>query len=117
MKENEENIKVLTKEEIIALSNIKKRQEFIEGYEKWGAWLEIPQLNVKIYKAILPEGQSMTITEFSNSNIYTTYKSCAYRYSSKDTAYNSYPDSLYILVEKLKELKVKYCGEKNKSKE
>ena len=49
-----ENVRVLTKEEVIKLSNGVKRREFLDDYECWGVWLDIPELNVQVYKAELP---------------------------------------------------------------
>lgn len=49
-----ENVRVLTKEEVIKLSNGVKRREFLDDYESWGVWLDIPELNVQVYKAELP---------------------------------------------------------------
>ena len=49
-----ENVRVLTKEEVIKLSNGDKRRAFLDGFESWGVWLDIPELNVQVYKAKLP---------------------------------------------------------------
>ena len=54
MNENKENVKVLTKEDVIKLSNNTKRQEFLSDYESWGVWLDIPELGVGVFKAELP---------------------------------------------------------------
>ena len=62
MKENKENIKVLSKEDVIKLSNYTKRQEFLSDYESWGVWLDIPELNIQVYKAELPNGKVIFVT-------------------------------------------------------
>ena len=55
MNENKENIKVLTEDDIIELSNTEKRMNFLNDYQNWGVWLNIEQIGVKVYKAVLPD--------------------------------------------------------------
>ena len=38
-----ENVRVLTKDEVIKLSNGDKRRAFLDDYESWGVWLDIPE--------------------------------------------------------------------------
>ncbi|MBE5040535.1 hypothetical protein [Ructibacterium gallinarum] len=107
-----ENVKYLTKEDVISLSNMEKRQRFIEDYQSWGVWLDIPQLGVRVYKAVLPEGQSVIVTEFI-----TKYgKIGIYRYVGSDGYYSPYSDSISVIAYSLKDLKVKYCAERRKEK-
>ena len=75
MNENKANVKVLTKEDVIKLSNYTKRQEFLSEYESWGVWLEISEINVQIFKALLPNGKVIFVTRFKN---YMRYEAEAY---------------------------------------
>lgn len=111
MKENKENIKMLTKEDVISLSNDKKRQAFIADYQKWGVWLEIPELQINVYKVVFPEGEVAFVSEFGvgGENVRR-----AYRYAGVHGFYDSYPEYLSIITEKIKDLKVKYCRERQK---
>ena len=65
-----ENVRVLTKEEVIKLSNGVKRREFLDEYESWGVWLDIPELNVQVYKTELPMNRVIYVTRFKNYNTY-----------------------------------------------
>ena len=71
MNETKENIKVLTEADVIQLSNCKKRRDFIESFESWGVWLDIPELNVQIFKAELPKKQQIFVTRFRNYSGYS----------------------------------------------
>lgn len=112
MKEYKENIKRLTKEDIISLSNMEKRERFVRDYQSWGVWLDIPQLSVRVYQAVLPEGQSIMVTEFS-----VKYgRTGIYRYVGSDGYYAAYPDCISVIAHRLKDLKMKYCAERRKEK-
>lgn len=112
MKEYKENIKKLSKEDVISLSNMEKRERFVKDYQSWGIWLDIPQLGIRVYKAVLPEGQSVVVTEFT-----TKYgKTGIYRYVGSDGYYAAYSDCISVIAHSLKDLKVKYCAERRKEK-
>ena len=64
MKRNDENIKVLTKEDIIKLSNTVKMQEFLNDYKSWGVWLDIEAIDVQLYKALFPDNTCIFVTEY-----------------------------------------------------
>lgn len=116
MNENKENVKVLTKDDVIKLSNNSKRQEFLSNYESWGVWLDIPEVNVQIFKAELPNNRVIYVTRFKS---YTTfggeYASPIYRISQRGDEYKSYPESMAFVVDKLKELKTLLLSEVKKN--
>ena len=107
MNENKANVKVLTKEDVIKLSNYTKRQEFLSDYESWGVWLEIPEINAQIFKALLPNGKVIFVTRFKNYMKYGgEYSSPIYRYGE------SYEDSWPFIADRLKDLKKMFLEEK-----
>lgn len=111
MNENKENVNVLTKEDIIMLSNYEKRQDFLNSYESWGVWLDIPELNVQVFKAVFPDNNPVFVTRFKNYGRYGgEYSNPVYRYEN----YSSMCGSLYSIIDRLKELKKKYLEEKKK---
>ena len=113
MKETKESIKVLTEAEVIKLSNCTKRRDFIEGFESWGIWLDIPELNVQIFKAELPKGHQIYVTRFKNFTGYGgEYASPVYRYGKENGEYMSFADGLSCAERKLKELKVSLVEER-----
>lgn len=46
----------LTEKPLRQLRNKKEREAFLENYEQWGVWKEIPELRVQFYKYDLPNG-------------------------------------------------------------
>ena len=113
MNENKANVKVLTKEDVIKLSNYTKRQEFLSDYESWGVWLEIPEINAHIFKALLPDGKVIFVTRFKNYMKYGgEYSSPIYRYGESYEEYHAHEDSWPFIAERLNDLKKMFLEEK-----
>lgn len=113
MKENKENIKVMSREDVVSLSNLQKRQEFLSDYVKWGAWIEIGELGVKIFRVILPDESSIIVTEYTGCNYANIdTKVPIYRVSRKNNFYSPYSDGISAAIEHLKDLKVLYSKKK-----
>ncbi len=113
MNENKANVKFMTKDDVIKLSNYTKRQEFLESYESWGVWLDIPELNVQIFKAELPTGKVICVTRFKSYTTYGgNYASPVYRYGNSCEEYHACPDSWQLIAERLKDLKKTFLEEK-----
>lgn len=111
MNENKENVKVLTKEDVIKLSNYEKRQAFLSSYQDWGVWLDITELNIQVFKAVLPNNKSIFVTRFKNySQCGVEYPSLVYRYEN----YSAQGTSEHIIVDILKDLKKEFLEEKKK---
>ena len=116
MNVKKENVRVLTKEDVIKLSNDVKRREFLADYECWGIWLDIPELNVQVYKAELPKNRVIYVTRFKNYNTYGgKYSAPVYRYGMSENEYKSYPESSAFIADRLKELKATLMAEAKKN--
>ncbi len=65
---------------IMRLKNRTERENFIKNYGKWGVWKEIPELKLKYYRYMLPNGAYIIITEYSISIPYrqTTQENIKY---------------------------------------
>ena len=113
MNENKANVKIMTKDDVIKLSNYTKRQEFLESYESWGVWLDIPELKVQIFKAELPAGKVIYVTRFKSYTTYGgNYASPVYRYGNSCEEYRAFHDSWPLIAERLKDLKKTFLEEK-----
>lgn len=113
MNENKENVKVLSTEDVINLSNYAKRQEFLHSYESWGVWLEIPELNAQVFKALLPKGKVIFVTRFKSYMKYGgEYSSPIYRYGESYEEYHAHEDSWPFIADRLKDLKKMFLEEK-----
>ena len=116
MNVKKENVRVLTKEDVIKLSNGNKRRDFLDDYESWGVWMDIPELNIQIYKALLPNNRVIFVTRFKNYHEYGgDYASPVYRYGMSDGEYRSYSESISSIVERLKDLKATLIAEAKKN--
>ena len=60
------------------LKNKQERENFINNYQSWGVWKEVPELNLKFYRYELPTGAVIIVTE------YMTYVS---KYISGESGY------------------------------
>ena len=115
MNGNEKNVKTLSKQEVIEISNTEKRLKFIDSYKEWGVWIEIPDLKVKIYKIAFPTGEVLYATEYPSHSYFM--KECpvvAFRFLKHDGIYGQHADTRSDVVNQLKELKMKYCEEMKK---
>ena len=45
------------------LKNKKEREGFLEEYNSWELWKEIPELELKFYRKVLPNGTQIIATE------------------------------------------------------
>lgn len=46
------------------LKNKQERENFINNYQSWGVWKEVPELNLKFYRYELPTGAVIIVTEY-----------------------------------------------------
>ncbi len=113
MNENEKNVKVLTEEDILSLSNSQKREQFLESYKEWGVWLDIKPLGLKVYKALLPNGRIIYVTEYpAREGRFPGYVHVDYRYAADNGRYESFEDGRTKVADRLKDLKVKITQER-----
>lgn len=115
MNDNEKNVRTLSKQEVIELSNTEKRLKFIDSYKEWGVWLEIPSLKVRIYKIAFPTDEVLYATEYPSHSYFM--KECpvvAFRFVKPTSVYGQYADVRSDVANRLKELKMKYCEEMKK---
>lgn len=47
------------------LKNKKQREEFLNNYKSWKLWKEIPEIEVKLYRFLFPNGTAVIATEYA----------------------------------------------------
>lgn len=47
------------------LKNKIEREKFLENYREWELWKEVPELELKFYRFILPNGTVIIATEYA----------------------------------------------------
>ena len=115
MNENEKNVKFLTEQDVIDLSNTQKREAFLASYKEWGVWLDVEPLGLKVYKALLPNGRIIYVTEYpARDGRFSGYVHVDYRYAADNGRYESFEDGRSKVADRLKDLKVKIVQERRR---
>lgn len=45
------------------LKNQNERKAFVENYKSWGVWFEVPQVEMKYYRYVLPDETQIIVSE------------------------------------------------------
>lgn len=75
---NEGNIKELEQPELPKLRNNEQRKAFLDNYQTWPIWFEVPQASEVYHRFDLPDGSSIVICEY---HMWLSWKE---RYSGED---------------------------------
>lgn len=54
----------MTKEDILAMTNMQKRKDFLQTWATWPVWADIPKLGMTVRVVELPDGSRITATRF-----------------------------------------------------
>lgn len=55
----------LTKQDILSMTNMEKRKEFLDAWPTWPVWVEVPELGMTVRVVCLPDGSRITATRFA----------------------------------------------------
>lgn len=83
------------------LKNKTERERFLENYRDWELWKEIPELELKFYRKVLPNGTVIIATEYA-CMVFANFgpKGCKYK-KSRSVKY-------HLLLSDTDNYKVKY---------
>lgn len=78
------------------LKNAKERKEWLENYQSWGVWLDVPEVSKKFYRYDFENGDSMIVEEYI---AYWSYSSTDVshvtpKYSVLDKKHHEYGDGV-----------------------
>ena len=65
------------------LKNKAQREQFLENYKEWELWKEIPELELKFYRFVFPNGTTIIATEYPCEK-FADYRAGHFEYK-KDT--------------------------------
>ena len=67
---------------MLLLKNKVERERFLEDYRSWEIWKEIPELELKFYRKVLPNGTMIIATEHAHM-VFANWdsKGCKYKKS------------------------------------
>ena len=61
----------MTKDELIELTNDKKRGEVLESWESWPVLYDFPEIGLTVRKLELPDGSYFTAAWFAGNDVWT----------------------------------------------
>ena len=64
------------------LKNKAERERFLEEYRSWELWKEIPELELKFYRKVLPNGTQIIATEHAHMAFDSWHKVSKYKKST-----------------------------------
>jgi len=69
------------KSPLLCLKNKADREKWLDSYESWGVWLNVPQLDLKVYRFQFANGDELMVSHsyFYNSMTYNKDKRCVLR--------------------------------------
>lgn len=86
------------------LKNKNERERFLEDYRSWELWKEIPELELKFYRKVLPNGTVIIATEYACMK-FTNYVRGRFEYK-KSTSVN-----FHLLLADSENFKAQYSDE------
>lgn len=54
----------LTKQDLLSMTNMQKRKNFLESWATWDMWVDVPELGMTVRAVTLPSGDRITATRF-----------------------------------------------------
>lgn len=113
---NANNIMHVTNNMILRyMRNKQERESFLTNYQNWGIWKTDPDLELTYYKADLPDGSAIVVTEYAS--IYTNYSNKHYCFFEKGEHFSPGNLSPGYINDKLKDKKEKLRKERSKKRQ
>lgn len=97
----------LTKQDILSMTNIQKRKDFLDTWATWTTWADVPELGMTVRAVTLPDGSRIAATRFSQPC--TLYEHAALCLLRADEGYSNRTTSTSELVEHLTQLRKEYA--------
>lgn len=97
----------LTKEDILSMTNIQKRKDFLDTWSTWTVWVDVPELGMTVRAVTLPDGSRITATRFAQHC--TLYEKADMCHLYAGEGYSSRTSCRSELVEHLTQLRKEYA--------
>lgn len=98
--------KLITKEQILALTNTAKRAAFLDTWPEWPVLVEIPVLQLTVRQIVLPNKQRIVSLEYA-SKAFADYRSCYFQRLKLAEGINPFNDtSKSASIDLLKDLRM-----------
>lgn len=60
----------LTSQDVLNLTNDKKRKAVLAGWQSWGIWWEAPEIGLSVHRLDLPDGSFFTASWYAGDDFY-----------------------------------------------
>lgn len=97
----------LTKQDILAMTNIQKRKDFLNTWATWSVWVDVPELGMTVRAVTLPDGSRITATRFEQ--LCTYFEHAAFNRIREGEGYSSWSMPVSELAEHLTQLRKEYA--------
>lgn len=98
----------LTEQDILAMTNMQKRKDFLSTWATWPVWVKVPELGMTVHAVDLPDGCCITATRFDQHCIH--YEHAGLHRLRPGEGYSSHVSSVSELTEYLTELRKNYAA-------
>lgn len=93
-------------QDILAMTNIQKRKNFLGTWPTWTLWVDVPALGMTVRAVTLPDGSRITATRFNQHC--THYEHATLCHLRAGEGYSNRTTSTSELVEYLTQLRAEY---------
>lgn len=100
----------LTEQDILSMSNMQKRKDFLATWATWPEWVDVPELGMTVFVVDLPDGGRITATRLAQHC--THYEHAALHRLRPGEGYSSHVSSTSELAEYLTQLRKGYARKK-----
>ena len=97
----------LTEQDILSMTNMQKRKDFLATWATWPVWVKVPELGMTVHAVDLPGGGCITATRFDQHC--THYEHAGLHRLRTGEGYSHMTSSTSELAEYLTELRKNYA--------
>ena len=108
----------LTRQNVLNLTNDKKRKALLAGWQSWGLWCEVPEIGLSVRRLDLPDGSFFTASWYAGDDFYPAngehnVNRPRFNFGSKNGMLKARAVAESVLTEKLKELRKELLDDDN----
>lgn len=106
---------LITEEQILALTNNKKREEFLKTWTQWPVLVEVPMLKLTVRQIVLPNKKRLVSLEYTGTP-YSDYRHCYFQELNLTEGIRPFNDaSGNPIISMLKDLRMEIVSKEAKS--
>lgn len=104
---------LITEEQVLALTNNQKREDFIKTWPEWPVLVKVPLLELTVRQIVLPNKKRIISLEYGS--IHTNYRHCYFQRRSLTEGINPFNDtSDNLVIDELKNLKADIIAQRKR---